>query len=312
MNVQGKHALCFATLALAGMSGSAAQALGERAGVAGAVRGSVSQIAYNAAAASVGRVVSSRDPIRLGDRIITGKESGLQVLLLDQTVFTIGPNARMVIDKFVYDPGKARPQIGVSVTKGVFRFVTGNVAKRNPDGFKIKLRVATLSVRGTYGIVLTDGKSATIILEGPGANNNTGDKPSRLLINAGGKSETIHRPSYGVKIPSPGSPPSKPKLYTVDEIRRLIFLLNLRPIGRGGVDPTQATNPGSGGAPGIGANSALNFTNQQNGGSAFQNQFNAQVSPLNQVGTGKESFQPNTPSGPSSPPVDPNTGLPRP
>ena len=52
-------------------------ALGERAGVAAAVRGSVKQISYRTPNAAVGRIVSSGDPIRLGDRITTGSKSGL-------------------------------------------------------------------------------------------------------------------------------------------------------------------------------------------------------------------------------------------
>ena len=65
-----------------GNSGGSSFAAGEKAGVAGAVRGSVKQVAFNKAS-SVGRAVASKDPIRLGDRIVTGSKSGLQILLLD-------------------------------------------------------------------------------------------------------------------------------------------------------------------------------------------------------------------------------------
>jgi hypothetical protein len=77
-----------------------------QAGVASAVRGDVRLVALASqpavAGASVGRVVSSGDRIFLGDKIETGPQAGLQIMLLDETIFTIGPNAAMVIDKFVY------------------------------------------------------------------------------------------------------------------------------------------------------------------------------------------------------------------
>lgn len=49
-------------------------AAGERAGVAAAVRGSVKQVSFKTPTAKIGRVVSSGDTIRLGDRINTGSK----------------------------------------------------------------------------------------------------------------------------------------------------------------------------------------------------------------------------------------------
>jgi hypothetical protein len=226
------------------LTAGSANAAGERAGVAGAVRGAVKQVAFNAAS-SVGRNVASKDPINLGDRIITGNQSGLQVLLLDQTVFTIGPNASMVIDKFVYDPSKAGGSVGVTISKGVFRFVSGKVARTNPDGFKLKLKVATLSVRGTTGVGIAGDKSATIILAGPGPKNNTSDVPSRLIVTANGKTVVISRPSWGVTIANGVT--SAPKYFSPSQIQKIVGALRVRPaIQRGGKDPLQNVNPAAG------------------------------------------------------------------
>ena len=230
-----------------GNSGGSSFAAGEKAGVAGAVRGSVKQVAFNKAS-SVGRAVASKDPIRLGDRIVTGSKSGLQILLLDQTVFTIGPNASMVIDQFIYDPSKAGGQVGASISKGVFRFVSGKIARRNPAGFKLKLPVATLSVRGTTGIGVVGPNSATIVLVGPGPKNNTNDVPSRLIVSASGKTVVIYRPSWGVVISGLKGTPTAPRYFSPVEIQKIVGALRLRPpVQRGSVgDPLQAVNPASG------------------------------------------------------------------
>jgi hypothetical protein len=62
----------------------------EQAGVSAAVRGDV---ALNRLQVAVGRQVVSGEPILLQDAIRSGTRSGMQILLLDETVFTIGPRA---------------------------------------------------------------------------------------------------------------------------------------------------------------------------------------------------------------------------
>src|SRR5579862_7700222 len=64
-----------------------------------------------------------RQRIALGDRIETGERSQAQLMLLDKSTFTIGANARLTIDRFVYDPNKR--SLTASVAKGAFRFMSG-------------------------------------------------------------------------------------------------------------------------------------------------------------------------------------------
>ena len=60
----------------------------QRVGVVAAVSGSV-QIEHPGV---VGHVANSGQPVFLGDVVQTGAEGRLQILLLDETVFTIGPS----------------------------------------------------------------------------------------------------------------------------------------------------------------------------------------------------------------------------
>jgi hypothetical protein len=84
-----------------------------------------------------------------GARIVTGGNARIQVLLLDETVFTIGPNSDMVLDEFVYDPSTSIGKVSVRVTKGMFRFVTGKVARKDLEHLKVTLPVGTIGIRGT-------------------------------------------------------------------------------------------------------------------------------------------------------------------
>lgn len=71
------------------------------------------------------------DPIFMGDKIETGPDGQIQILLLDQTVFTLGPLSTITVDEFVYDPGNAGDKAGM--VKGIFRAVSGKVAQQKPE-----------------------------------------------------------------------------------------------------------------------------------------------------------------------------------
>lgn len=112
------------------------------------------------------RTVGVGQPIYLNDEIKTGPNNKLQILLKDQTVFNVGPNSVMTIDKFVFDPTKG--ELSVGIQKGAFKFVSGKVSNSNPDAMKVKLPNATISVRGTgvAGNVAPDGASTVVLLHG--------------------------------------------------------------------------------------------------------------------------------------------------
>ena len=88
-------------------------------------------------------------PIPLNAHVTTGSDAHFKVILLDETVFTLGPSSDMVLDEFVYDPKTSAGKITASLAKGTFRFVTGKVAHRDTDNMKLKVPVGSLGFRGT-------------------------------------------------------------------------------------------------------------------------------------------------------------------
>jgi len=137
-----------AILLTAGVAANPAAAQqAQQAGVSAAVRG---QVALARPSQNiVGRQVESGEPIFLGDAIVSGRDSGMQVMLMDETVFTIGPNSEISIDEFVYDPATNAGKVTASVAKGVFRFITGKIAQRRPEDMTVRLPTATIGIRGT-------------------------------------------------------------------------------------------------------------------------------------------------------------------
>ncbi|MFH0984994.1 MAG: FecR domain-containing protein [Candidatus Omnitrophota bacterium] len=176
-----------------------------RIGVVAGIQGKVEVMTPGAA----GRVVQSGEEIFIGDEVKTDALGHLQILLLDETVFTIGPNSAITIDKFIYDPGTHVGKMEASVAKGVFRYVSGKIAANKPENVKIHLPSATIGIRGTIvaGEVSSTGSMAMLL--GPGTKNETGATiGSFVMTGTGGNSgqqEHVNRTGFGVSVDTTGS-----------------------------------------------------------------------------------------------------------
>ena len=71
------------------------------------------------------------DAIFMGDKIETGADSRLEIHLLDQTVFSLGPLSTITVDEFVYDPENIENQ--GNVMKGLMRAVSSKVLKKGSE-----------------------------------------------------------------------------------------------------------------------------------------------------------------------------------
>ena len=149
---------------------------------------------------SISRTAGTGQAIYLNDEIKTSATSKAQILLKDQSVFNIGPNSTMVIDKFVYDPQKS--SLNVAIQKGAFKFVSGKIANTSDEAMKVTLPNATIAVRGTgvAGIVEPNGSATVMLLHG------TVDVTSM----ANNSTSTLSKSGWGVQINPTGvvSPPA--------------------------------------------------------------------------------------------------------
>jgi len=93
--------------------------------------------------------IRSGSPMVLNEHVLTGPDGRLQVLLADETVFTLGPNSDMVLDEYVYDPKTSAGKILATIARGSFRFVTGKMAHQDPTSTRVKIAVGTIGIRGT-------------------------------------------------------------------------------------------------------------------------------------------------------------------
>ncbi len=92
------------------------------------------------------RPLSLRATVGLQDEIATAAGSRVQVMFIDHTVFSLGPNSRLRVQEYRFDrEAIARFAMG----QGTFRMVSGRIVERNPQGFTMQTPAATIGIRGT-------------------------------------------------------------------------------------------------------------------------------------------------------------------
>ena len=188
-------------------------------GVVAATSGDV-QISYiTEDGDNIGRIAGIGDPIYLNDVIRTGPGTKLQILLKDQTVFNIGPNAELVFDEFIYDPaGDVEPALTATVKKGVFKFISGKVSSLKPDAMKMNLPNSTASIRGTTvaGRVAENGETELILLTGAiSVTSVTGADPI-----------DVFQPGWGVNV-SPDGMVADPFVVPIEVVNEIIGIASV-------------------------------------------------------------------------------------
>ena len=186
--------LSTASVALAALLFADAAEAAVQAGVAAAVRGDVD---LTPVVEQVVRPIDSGEDVFLGDALKSHEQSGMQLLLLDETSITMGPNADLTVDEFVYDPATGAGEVAASLAEGVFRFVTGKTARGDPQAMTLKVPFGVIGVRGTIGAVRNDAARSLVVLLGPGLNNNANERSGALDVTAQGRTVSLIRPRFG-------------------------------------------------------------------------------------------------------------------
>jgi ferric-dicitrate binding protein FerR (iron transport regulator) len=103
------------------------------------------------------------DGVAQNELIATAPDAASEIEFVDGTKLTLGPRARVVLDKFVYDPDPSKGAFFLSVSEGVFRFVTGTMAHQS---YSIKTPNGTIGVRGTVFNMLVFSNSSIVQVDG--------------------------------------------------------------------------------------------------------------------------------------------------
>lgn len=208
-------------------------ALAQTVGVTGAVNPNTTGTPPGASV----RALGTGSDVVFNERITTEASGQADILFVDRSALTVGPNSDLVIDEFVYSPDTGTGKLAASATKGVFRFVGGALSK-NPDQVTIKTPAAIVGVRGgviIYAINATGGGTLYFLY---------GDQAS--LDTAGGHKE-LRRRSWAIDVGPDGKIGDA---HPADPTALAALLALFKGTGNGGASPPP-TEQGLAGVPSL-------------------------------------------------------------
>ncbi len=166
--------------------------------------------------ASAARQAVIGTPVHMKDELRTGANGRMQVTFRDHTELTLGENASVLIDRYVYDPDKGIGETVLQTTKGAFRFATGRIKELKEKTIVITTAFADIGVRGTefWGGPI-DGKYGVLLLEG------------EVTVSNQAGTVTLSKKGEGTNIASPLDAPSAPSIWPEAKVSRAIETVTL-------------------------------------------------------------------------------------
>jgi FecR protein len=166
----------------------------------------------------VQRPLAEGAPIYPGDRIITNRNSRVELRFADEARFVLGPDSELTVGQYRYKRDAEDNSMVTNLARGVFRFFSGLMAKKHPQSVRIVTPVATIGIRGTHVVGEVTATSATVALAQP---EEAGRKTAIEVSNQYG-SVVIDKPGYETNIPDAHSPPSPPRRVQTQRIDNLL------------------------------------------------------------------------------------------
>ena len=113
--------------------------------------GYVKNITGDASITTNGDIIKARigTPIYNNSVLNTRVKSSMGITLKDATVISLGPETEFAIDDYAYAPAQNKLKFGSRITKGSLNYVSGIIAKLQPDAVKVTTPSGTIGVRGT-------------------------------------------------------------------------------------------------------------------------------------------------------------------
>ncbi|WP_223922912.1 FecR domain-containing protein [Geobacter sp. AOG2] len=91
-----------------------------------------------------------------GDQIRTGSNGKVGMIFEDDTVISVGPDSRVVIEDFLFQPSEKRLSFITRIIQGTVSYLSGQIAKLAPNLVRIETPQATVGLRGTHVLIKVD------------------------------------------------------------------------------------------------------------------------------------------------------------
>lgn len=111
------------------------------------------------------RTLKRGETIHVKETITTEPKSSVSLRYSDGTLVEIQGGSEYIIDDYEYIEAEPEEDVfSVSLIKGGFRAITGEINERNPDTMETKARMTTLTVRGSLPAIFLSACSSVSVM----------------------------------------------------------------------------------------------------------------------------------------------------
>ena len=98
-----------------------------------------------------GNIVKAEDgaPVYPNDAVKTGPDGSVGIIFKDNARISLGPNSRLELKKFVFEPAQGKFSMVNKLAKGTASFASGKMTKLSPESVVLETPTSTIGVRGT-------------------------------------------------------------------------------------------------------------------------------------------------------------------
>ena len=150
------------------------------------------------------RTLAQGNPVYAEDDLATGPEDKGRVTFADGSSLDIGPDSRVLLADFVYDPANLDgSKQAIRMAKGMFRYVSGKVVQNDPARLRLESPLAVIGIRGTT----LDHKIVTEVKTVKGVQTETvkeelhalrATKQSQVVVDQHGLKSVLTKPDQAV------------------------------------------------------------------------------------------------------------------
>ncbi len=175
--------------------------------------------------------MSAGDNVTFGARLLTGERTRVEMDLLDGSRLFLGDHSEIVVDEFIYDPGR-KARDALTLLKGAVRMVSGRINKISGGSLALTTPIATIGIRGTDFWGLQEPGKLTLALI---------DNGELQITTRQGEVVVLTEPLTAVVI-EPGRTPSKVIRLTAEQFRAAVRTVHWQ-----GLDPPKPSRVQQGG-----------------------------------------------------------------
>jgi hypothetical protein len=97
-------------------------------------------------------------PIYQNDTISTAENASLGIVFKDSTRISIGPDSKLVVSKYIFNPSQKKFSMLTKMMKGTASYVSGKLSQLSPGSVTVETPDATIGSRGTSFLVKVEDR----------------------------------------------------------------------------------------------------------------------------------------------------------